>query len=351
MCGLSEADMHQDDILTDPRRRAFLRTGSCFALLQGARIVDAQVRADSALAPGMPSDGLPIIDAHIHLFDPTRPTGVPWPEPADTILYRPALPRRYKTLAAPFGVVGAIAVECSPWVEDNDWLLGVAAKDTIIVGVVGDLDPAAPAFPRQLGRLAANPLFRGIRYGNLWGRSLGAQLTNPEFIANLKRLSAADLLLESANPNPVLIAEILSLTDRVPGLRIVLDHLPQALPPAEPAARRGYERDLQALSQRSNIFVKGSEVLRRIDGKVPADLDVYKPWLDEIWEIFGEDRLLYGSDWPNSDHLAPYAETFDVIRQYVSRKGRRALEKFFWKNSIAVYRWRQRVVTQPSLGL
>ena len=127
--------------------------------------------------------------------------------------------------------------------------------------------------------------------------------SNPDFIANLKRLAASGLLLESANPNPVLIADILKLTDRVPELRIVIDHLPQALPPTEPSARKAYEHDLQALSRSSNVFVKGSEVLRQVDGKVPADLDFYRPWLDEIWENFGEDRLLYGSDWPNSDHL------------------------------------------------
>jgi L-fuconolactonase len=329
--------------LTDVRRRSFLRIGSCFAILQGARCFN------SAYAPDPPGPGFPIIDTHIHLFDPRRLGGVPWPDQSDTVLYRPALPPRYKSLAMPFGVVGAIAVECSPWVKDNDWLLNVAAKNTIIVGVIGDLDPAAPTFPRQLEHLRANSLFRGIRYGNLWGRSLGGQLNNAEFITNLKRVSAAGLLLESANPNPVLIAGILNLTDRVPDLRIVIDHLPQAVPPAEPAARRAYEQDLRALGQRSNVFVKGSEVLRLVDGNVPTDLDFYKPWLDEIWEIFGEDRLLYGSDWPNSDHVAPYAATFDVISQYVNGRGPHALEKFFWKNSIGVYRWHRRTAAQARL--
>jgi L-fuconolactonase len=293
--------------------------------------------------------GLPIIDAHIHLFDTGRPGGVPWPEPSDAVLYKPALPPRYKSVAEPFGVVGAIAVECSPLVEDNEWLLRTAALDPIIVGIIGDLDPASHGFPRQLERFAANPLFRGIRYGNLWDRDLGAHLSNPEFIGNLKKLAAAGLVLESANPNPVLIADILKLTDRVPELRIVIDHLPQAPPPADHAARKSYEQDLRALSQRSNVFVKGSEVLRQVNGKVPEDLDFYKPWLDEIWEIFGEDRLLYGSDWPNSDHLAAYASTFDIVWRYMSLKARPAQEKFFWKNSTVVYRWRKRSASQPQM--
>jgi len=327
--------------LTD--RRRFLKTGSYFALAQGARSFG------SGFAPNPPAAKRPMIDAHIHLFDPTRPGGVPWPEPSDTALYRPALPPRYKNLAAPFGAVGAIAVECSPWVRDNDWLLQVAARNKIIVGIIGDLDPAASEFPRELDRLKANPLFRGIRYGNLWGRSLGAQVSNPEFITNLKRLSAGGMLLESANPNPALIAEILNLTDRVPDLRIVIDHLPQAVPPQNPAARKVYEQDLRALSQRNDVFVKGSEVLREVSGKVPTGLDFYKPWLDEIWELFGEDRLLYGSDWPNSDHLAPYAVTYEIIRQYVDGKGPGAAEKFFWKNSITVYRWHSRTDDQARL--
>jgi L-fuconolactonase len=340
VCGLN-----QEDIVTDLRRRALLKTGSCFALLHGAR------QFGSAYTSDLPGPARPIIDAHIHLFDPTRSGGVPWPDQTDTVLYRPALPPRYKSLAMPLGVVGAIAVECSPWVEDNDWLLRVAATDTIIVGVIGNLDPATPGFSQQLERFGAKSLFRGIRYGNLWERSLGAQLNNPDFMANLKRLSSSGLLLESANPNPVLIGEILKLTDRIPDLSIVIDHLPQALPPTEPAARKAYEQDLQSLSQRSHVFVKGSEVLRRVDGKVPTDLNTYKPWLDEIWETFGEDRLLYGSDWPNSDHLSTYEGTYDIIKQYVTAKGPRASEKFFWKNSTVVYRWRPRSATQPRLDV
>jgi L-fuconolactonase len=333
--------------LSDSGRRSFLTSAACFALLQSTRRLGATLPRE-ANAPESGALGIPIIDTHIHLFDPTRPGGVPWPEPNDTALYRPALPPRYKALAAPFGVVGAIAVECSNLLEDNDWLLRAAASDTIIVGVIGDLDPATAGFAQQLERLAANPLFRGIRYGNLWDRNLGARLSEPRFVANLKRLADAGMLLETANPNPVLISEILRLTDRVPNLRIVLDHLPQAVPPVDPAERNAYLRDLCTLSQRRTIFVKGSEVFRRIDGKVPTDPGVYKPWLDEIWEMFGDDRLMFGSDWPNGDHWAPYADTFDIIRRYVTGRGPQALEKFFWKNSIGVYRWQQRAVAQPT---
>src|SRR5229473_6562083 len=105
----------------------------------------------------------PIIDTHIHLFDPRRPQGVPWPDKDDAILYRPALPERYRRVTKALGIVGAIEVECSPWLEDNQWILGIAAKDTIIVGTVGNLEPGKPDFRKYLERFHQNPLFRGIR--------------------------------------------------------------------------------------------------------------------------------------------------------------------------------------------
>jgi L-fuconolactonase len=335
------------------KRRQFLQAASSLAMLHGAPRF-ATVFAEEHQAPmksAQPKSASPIIDAHIHLYDTGRPGGVPWPEKADTVLYRPALPARYRAISAPLGVVGAIAVECSPLETDNDWLLNVASRDAMIVGVIGDLDPSLRGFPDQLQRLARHPLFRGIRYGNLWGRNLGTALKSSEFIGNLKLLCHSGLLLETANPNASLIADLLTLTDRVPGLRIVIDHLPQAAPPSEPIARKDYETNLFALSRRPQVFVKGSEVFRRLDGKVVRDLGFYKNWLDQIWDWFGEDRLFYGSDWPNSDHMASYADTLDIISEYVSRKGTRASDEFFWKNSLSVYGWKYRTHAQQQLSL
>ncbi|HVP45521.1 MAG TPA: amidohydrolase family protein [Bryobacteraceae bacterium] len=288
---------------------------------------------------------MPIIDTHIHLFDPQRPQGVPWPEKSDAVLYQPALPERYRKIAAPLGVVGAIEVEASPWLEDNQWVLDVAAKDTIIVGTVGDLEPGKPEFRRQLERFHRNPLFLGIRYGNLWNRDLSAELSQPRFVEDLKALADAGLELDTANQDATLIAAAVRVTDLVPNLRLVIDHLPQFEPDA--AARRAYESNLHELAKRKQVFVKVSEVLRRVDGRVPSDLNFYRPRLDELFEIFGEDRLIYGSDWPNSDTWAPYPQVLKVVREYFTAKGPAVAEKFFWKNSIAAYRWKKRDAGQP----
>lgn len=301
------------------RRREFLEAAA------GA------VVAGGAAAQALP---FPVIDTHIHLFDPTRPQGVPWPSKTDTVLYQPALPERYRKIAEPFGVVGAIEIEASDWLEDNQWVLDVAEKDKIMVGTIGDLEPGKPEFRAQLERFHRNPLFLGIRYGNLWGRNLGAEIAKPAFVEDLRALAAAGLVLDTANQTPELIAAAVRVSDAVPELRIVIDHLPQLAAPAD--------ANLRELGKRRQVYAKVSEVLRRVNGRVPLELAEYKPKLDEIFGIFGEDRVLFGSDWPNSDNWAPYAAVFGVVREYFMAKGTAIAEKYFRTNSIKAYRWQNR---------
>jgi len=296
------------------------------------------------------TETLPIIDTHIHLFDPRRPQGVPWPDKNNATLYKPALPDRYRKVTHGLGVVGAIEVECSPWLEDNQWVLDIAAKDTLIVGTVGDLEPGTPDFLKHLERFHRSPLFLGIRCGNLWGRDLAEQISSPQFQSDLKALAEAGLAMDTANPNASLLSAVVRLTDRIPTLRVVMDHLPQMEKPQASSDRSSVQASLRELGKRPQIFAKVSEVLRRVDGRVPEDLNFYRATLDEMWELFGPDRLMYGSDWPNSDIWEAYPQALKVVREYFTGKGAAVVEKVFWKNSLAAYRWKKRHKTQPGAG-
>jgi L-fuconolactonase len=293
---------------------------------------------------------IPVIDTHIHLFDTARPGGVPWPLPSDHVLYRPSLPERYQPIAKEFGIVGAIAIEVSPLPKDNDWLLHTAQRSPLMVGIVGDLIPGDPEYARELERLHKNPLFLGIRYGNLWQRNLVADIQKPGFLDGIKLLSQAGLVMDSANPNPELIGVLSRLAELVPELTIVIDHLPHLILPTGLAEKSTYLRQLQTLGAAQRVFVKLSEIPAERNGRVPTEASFYKETLDSLWQCFGEDKVLYGSDWPNSDHAAPYGTGIGILRQYVADKSRSAQEKLFWRNSIAAYRWRRRSPEQPALS-
>ena len=292
------------------------------------------------------TETIPIIDTHIHLYDPDRPQGAPYAGPPG-VPRLAAYPERYRKLAVPLGVVGAIKVEASPWIEDNLWVLEVAQNDPIIVGVVGNLEPDKPEFPEYLERYHKNRLFRGIRYGNLWGRDITKQSANPDFISGLKRLAEADLVLDTANPRVPLLEAMVRISDAVPALRVVLDHLP-ALDPAE-ADRAAYDAALLELGKRPKIFVKLSEIIHRVNGQVSTDLGAYRARLDRLVGVFGQDRILFGSDWPNSDGVAPVDKIFAIAKEYFLAQPRAVAEKYFWRNSAAAYKWIRRDASQPAV--
>ena len=306
--------------------------------------------AEAALAGQVDKTGsLPIIDTHIHLFDKTRPEGAPYPrdlpgggEPPQGMI---ALPNRYKAIVTPFGVVGAVVVEASPRLEDNQWVLDVAANAPNIVGLVGRLDPADPGFGKNLERFHKNRLFLGIRQGQL---HLG--LDKPDYMAHLKLLADADCSLDVDTPRQGMTAPevLLKVLDKVPSLRLVLDHLPDARFP-DRATRENYVAHLTELGKRPLVYIKLSEVVHKTGDKVSTDLNLYKDWLDELWSIFGENRVMFGSDWPQSESLEfnSYPNVIGVARAYVQTKGPAAMEKVFWKNSLKPYRWVKRDPSQP----
>ena len=270
-----------------------------------------------------------IIDTHVHFYDPSRPQGVPWPPKDDSLLYRTVLPDEFVRLTKPLGVTGAIKVEASAWLEDNQWVLDLAAKNLVIVGAVGRLEPGTPDFRKNLERFHKNRMFRGIRLGKI---QEGA-----EFLSDLKEMAGAGLELDAIGP-PALLAQLVRLTDRVPSLRVVINHLPFNAPKDE-AARKEYQAALAELGKRPQVYAKVSSVVRPVSDRVRDDAAFYQPSLDELWDTFGVDRMVYGSNWPVSEKVAPYATVVKVVREYFALKGQEASEKYFWKNSKAAYRW------------
>lgn len=289
-----------------------------------------------AAAPGP----LTIIDCHTHFYDPKRPEGVPWPGKGDNVLYRTMLPTDYRAQPVPQPVTGTVVVEASPLVEDNQWILDLAAKDKFIVGFVGNLKPGEDAFAGHLKRFAANPLYRGIRISE---GALRTGLGNAAFIADIKRLADADLELD-VNGGPTLLPEVARLAKELPGLRIVINHLSNTRIDGKNVLPT-WRADLEAAAKFPQVFLKVSALVEgtgKNDGSAPRDVEFYRPWLDIAWNAFGPDRLIYGSNWPVSERFAKLATVQGIVHDYFGAKGRAALEKFFAGNARTAYRWVRR---------
>jgi L-fuconolactonase len=314
-------------------RRRFLSTAATVAVGSLARMpLPAQAPAPHA------ADS--IIDTHVHFYDPSRPGGVPWPPAGDSQLYRTVLPETYVRVTAGLGIKGVIEVEASPLLEDNQWVLDLAAHEPILLGTCGDIEIGQPGFGDHLERFLKSGRFYGIRIGNLWNRDLSDDLKKPETIENLKFLAQAGLEVDMIGGFAIL-PNVIQVSDAVPELRIVVEHMPFD-PPRDEAGRPAAENALHEIGQRRQIFSKVSNVLRKKDGVPIADLEYYRPSLDHLWETFGIDRLVYGSNWPVSERTGPYELVLRIVHEYFAAKGVDASRKFFAGNSQAAYRWKER---------
>ncbi len=288
-----------------------------------------------ALAAADPVDT--IIDTHTHFFDPTRKDGPPWPGKGDKLLYRAVLPEEFQALTKPYQVAGTVVVEASPRVEDNQWILDLAERNPFVVGLVGNLPVGTPEFAGHLTRFAKNPRFRGLRVNHA---ALKAGLENKDYVADVRRLAEHDLELD-INGGPDMLTEVARVAKLIPELRIVINHVANVridgkTPPAE------WTEGMQTCAAFEKVFCKVSALVegaRKESGISTDDVQFYVPVLDVVWKAFGEDRLVYGSNWPVSVRYAPYPQVQQIAADYFRGKGRTAYEKFFWKNSVAAYKW------------
>lgn len=303
-------------------------------LVAGLGTVAAATSWQFAAAAGL---GYPIVDTHTHFYDPERPQGVPWPGKDDKSLYRRVLPEHFRAFAKPLGVTGTVIVEASPWVEDNQWVLDIAAHDPFVLGLVGNLTPGKPEFAGHVKRFAANKLFRGIRVNS---GPLKAGLDSPEFLADIQRLADADLELD-INGGPELLPLVDQLATKLPNLRIVINHLANVRIDG-PNLNADWQAGMQAAARHKQVYLKVSALVESAarDGRMaPKDPQYYVPILESVWKTWGEDRLIFGSNWPVSDRAGDYPTVLKIVTEFFQSKGTTAVEKFFARNAQAAYKY------------
>jgi L-fuconolactonase len=328
------------------------------ALAQSTSVPTAPVSPPEVATAGRPQaaekfgdsvDNLPIIDTHIHLFDGTRPQGAGYMGSAEyRAQSKTSLPGLYAKLARPTGIVGAIIVESSASVEDNQWYLDISQADPIMVGVSGRLDPYRPEFGQNLERFHKNPLYRAIRASRFYTNTNGKVTLDQVAVDNLKLLAQAGLAQDTANPSMPLMTANVMLADAIPNARIIMDHLPSFDP--APDGQAAYEAVIKEMAARPNIFVKLTEVYHpRLDNRqVVGEYTPLHDRLEYLYGMFGEDRVMFGTDYPNSYGVATISEEVGLMKKFFSTKTRGQAEKYFWRNAARIYKYVKRADNQPA---
>jgi L-fuconolactonase len=271
------------------------------------------------------------IDAHQHFWNYDA-AQYPWIAPGSP-LQRDWLPPDLAPLLAAANLDGCIAVQARQTIEESHWLLELAEHHSIIKGVVGWVDLRSPDVDKDLAALAAHPKFSGVRHVvqdepdvNFM---LGAEFQRGIGILREHHLTY-DLLVF-----PRQLPAAITLAQRFPEQPFVLDHI------AKPSIAKGtlspWREQIRDLAKLPNVLCKISGMVTEANHTAwkPAD---FRPFLEIVFEDFGIDRLMYGSDWPVCLLAGKYAQIYGLAADYVATLDSAAKEKFFGGNAARFYR-------------
>lgn len=241
------------------------------------------------------------IDAHQHYW--TLGLGHnDWPPPELSAIHRDFMPDDLRPHLAAAGITKTVLVQAAPNLAETEFLLDVAEREETVAAVVGWVDVWSPTARSDLERFKRHPKFRGIR-PMLQGMEDTFCILQPEAMRTLEMLPGLGLRFD-ALIQPRHLPVITALADRLPDLPIVIDH------GAKPFIAKGilepWQADMAALAGRRNVCVKLSGLVA--EAGRGWTVDRLKPYADYLIEVFGPQRVMFGSDWPVVDLHASYEQ-------------------------------------------
>jgi L-fuconolactonase len=253
------------------------------------------------------------LDAHQHFwrYDPAEHG---WMNKAMGAIKRDFLPGDLKPLLESAGFGGCIAVQARQSLEETRWLLELAEKNAFIAGVVGWVDLRSETLAAQLEEFRAHPKLVGVRHV-VQDEPDDKFALRPAFRRGIAQLAAFGLAYDLLIfPRQLLAAT--KLVHEFPEQRFVLDHM--AKPRIEAGEISTWKEDLRELAKAQNVCCKLSGMVTEASWTrwKPADL---RPYLDVVFEAFGPERLMIGSDWPVCTLAADYGETMQVTIDYMQQ--------------------------------
>ncbi len=270
------------------------------------------------------------LDAHQHfwLFESQQ---YGWMQP-DWPIRRDFMPSDLQPLLVDCGLDGCIAVQARQSIEESQWLLELARRNSMIRGVVGWADLRCDRVEEQLGPLSEHAKFVGVRHvvqdeaddnfvlGQAFQRG----------ISQLRQFGLTYDLLVFPRQLPAAI----ELVQQFPDQPFVLDHI------AKPAIGEGrlspWDIQIRLLASFPNVMCKVSGMITEANWRdwKPAD---FRPYLETVADAFGPERLMFGSDWPVALLAGSYRQVYDLANTFAQSLGQGFAEPFFGRNAAKFY--------------
>jgi len=272
------------------------------------------------------------IDAHQHFwkYDPARHA---WITEEMSLLKHDFLPANLLLELNANGIDASVAVQTEHSEEETHFLLCLAEQNPKIAGVVGWVDLSSLGVERRLEQFSKEKKLRGFRH-IAQSEPDDSFLVSEAFVRGVGKLAAFrftyDILIY-----PRQLAAARELVERLPEQRFVIDHL------AKPDVKNGgikreWTSQMHAIAQNKNVSCKLSGLVTEADW-TSWRADDFKHYMDVVFEAFGTDRLMFGSDWPVCLLAANYGQVKQIVADYVAEQADDERQKIFGGNAIRFY--------------
>ena len=253
----------------------------------------------------------PVLDTHHHFWKVERGDYF-WMTP-DMPIVRDFMPEDLAPFLRKSGVAKTILVQAANTEAETNFLLEVAESCEFVVGVCGWLDMESSSFADRLAHYMKHPLWKSFR-PMLQDLEDPAWILRPQIMANLAHVAKVGARFEFL-VKPAQLPYAVEAIKQTPGLKAVINHI--AKPEISSGAAEPWASQIAVLGDYPNIFCKLSGMVTEADAATwtPEDL---RPYVTHILNVFGPDRIMFGSDWPVALLAASsYGEVVNALRTIV----------------------------------
>ena len=243
------------------------------------------------------------------------------------------LPDDLLPLVQAVGIDGTVAVQVRQTLEETRWLLELADQYPFIKGVVGWVDLCSSDLREQLERFSAHPKLCGVRH-KLENEPDDHFMLREDFCRGIGALAKFDLPFDLLiRPRHLPVA--CQLVSRFPAQRFIVDHI------AKPLIKSGqvspWDEDIQRLASFPHVFCKVSGMVTEADWKAWKAAD-FRPYLDIVFEAFGTEKIMIGSDWPECTLAGTYNEVLQLANDYIAQFSEAEQADIWGNNAVSAYK-------------
>jgi L-fuconolactonase len=271
-----------------------------------------------------------MIDAHVHFWK-YNPIKDAWITDEMGLLQRDFFPQDLQPVLHENGVTGIIAVQADQSENETDFLLQLADKNPFIKGIVGWVDLQNKNLEDKLLHWSEYPVVKGFRH--IVQAESDGFLRKEAFVNGIRLLKNFDFTYDILiYPNQ--LREAIQFVNKFPNQKFILDHC------AKPCIRdqkiNEWKIEIKEIAKNENVYCKVSGLVTEAKWNEWKTEDLY-PYLDVVFESFGTDRILFGSDWPVMLLSSTYNKWKNLLEKYMLQFSDEEKQKVFDTNAIKFY--------------